>query len=262
VLIRGAEFMAHVVQMPRERPSRGPTPPSAQALRSGSSPYSVGEKRDDRIRAKLCGVFNRQRILLMTGSSGDALDLLEQEDYELQRLFSEIQASRGGSVEDRARYGDLAKEIVRHLANREAPLLDVQRVIEDAPEFERLTEKLTNGVSDRRRLIDELEKMPRGVQGINLNTGQDFDGTLQNVISVVSTDIEIDLTDVVPTAAEWLSRTGQEKELSSADHIVKHAPTNLSPKGPRWYERAPVVSRLVTIYDHLRDFPRAVKKDH
>ena len=36
----------------------------------------------------------------------------------------------------------------------------------------------------------------------------------------------------------------------------KHAPTNLELSGPRWIERAPVLSRLLTIYDHLRDFPR------
>jgi hypothetical protein len=40
-------------------------------------------------------------------------------------------------------------------------------------------------------------------------------------------------------------------------HSIRHAPTSLSPEGPRWYERAPVISRLLTIYDRLRDFPRA-----
>jgi hypothetical protein len=196
----------------------------------------------------------------MTKPTGDALDLLESEDGELQRLFSEIQESRGGSVDDRARYGDLAKEIIRHLANREAALADLQEVIDDASDVSQLSARLAEGVSDRRQLIDQLERMSRGVQGINLNTGQDFDGALQQIIDVVSSDIESDVTDLIPTAAEWLSRSGREDELSSAEHLVKHAPTNLSPKGPRWYERVRFVSRLVTIYDHLRDFPRAVKR--
>jgi hypothetical protein len=196
----------------------------------------------------------------MAEHTDDALDLLESEDRELRRLFAEIQESRGRSVDDRARYGDLAKEIIRHLANREAALVDVQQVLDDASDMSQVSTKLAEGVSDRRTLIDQLEKMSRGVQGINLNTGQDFDAVLRQVIDVVSSDIELDTTDLIPTVAEWLSRSGREKELHSAEHIVKHAPTNLSPKGPRWYERAPFVSRLVTMYDHLRDFPRAVKR--
>ena len=149
----------------------------------------------------------------MTKPTGDALDLLESEDGELQRLFSEIQESRGGSVDDRARYGDLAKEIIRHLANREAALADLQQVIDDASDMSQLSARLAEGVSDRRELIDQLERMSRGVQGINLNTGQDFDGALQQIIDVVSSDIEFDVTDLIPTAAEWLSRSGREDEL-------------------------------------------------
>ena len=196
----------------------------------------------------------------MTKHTGDALDLLESEDRELQGLFSEIQESRGDSVNDRARYGDLAKEIIRHLANREAALVDLQQVVLNASDMSQISARLAEGISDRRCLIDQLEKMSRGVQGINLNTGQDFDAALRRVIDVVSSDIDFDATDLIPTAAEWLSRSGREDELHSAEHVVKHSPTNLSPKGPRWYERAPLVSRLVTIYDHLRDFPRAVKR--
>jgi hypothetical protein len=101
--------------------------------------------------------------------------------------------------------------------------------------------------------------MSRGVQGINLNAGQDFDGTVQDLVDIVRADIDTDLADLVPAVADWLSRTRSEGQLESADYVVKHAPTSLSPKGPRWYERAPVVSRLITIYDHLRDFPRAVR---
>ena len=189
----------------------------------------------------------------------DALDLLESEDRELREFFAEIQTARGGSVDDRALYGDLAKELIRHLATREAALVEVQRVVSDAPELHHLAVHMEDGMSTRRRLISQIEKMSRGVQGINLNKGQDFDGPLQELIGIVSSDIQRDLSDTVPTVAEWLSRTDRENELSSADHVVKHAPTNLSPKGPQWYERAPFVSRLITIYDHLRDFPRAVR---
>jgi hypothetical protein len=63
----------------------------------------------------------------------------------------------------------------------------------------------------------------------------------------------------VPAVRSWLTKSGDQDPLKSADHIVRHAPTSLSPQGPRWYERAPIISRVLTIYDRLRDFPAASK---
>ncbi len=57
----------------------------------------------------------------------DALDLLEREDVELRRLFSRVEEARGETVLRRAAYGDAAKEIVQHLATREAALVEVAR---------------------------------------------------------------------------------------------------------------------------------------
>jgi hypothetical protein len=188
-----------------------------------------------------------------TKQSDDALDLLEREDVELRRLFAAIEEARADTVGGRATYGDLAKDIVQHLATREAALAEVARKIEDV---DGLAGLLDADPSTRRELLDHLEKMSRGVQGINLNIGQDFDGVVQRVIETVGPEIEKDLTDAVPAVRGWLSKS-DEDPLKSADYVVRHAPTSLNPQGPRWYERAPVISRLLTIYDRLRDFPRA-----
>ena len=195
----------------------------------------------------------------MTTKSGDALDLLAEEDHDLRRLFSELQRSRGASVEDRAVYGDLAKEIVRHVAVREAALGEIHRALSDEPQLSRIAEHLESDEASRRSLIDQVEKMSRGVQGINLNTGQQFDPLLQELISQVGTEIEWDLDVALPAVGAWLSGTGQDENLRSAKRVSKHAPTNLNATRPRWYERAAVISRILTIYDHLRDFPREVR---
>jgi hypothetical protein len=189
-----------------------------------------------------------------TRRSDDALDLLEHEDVELRRLFAAIEESRADTVGGRATYGDLAKDVIQHLATREAALVEVARKIED--QFDGVAPSLDADSSTRRELLDRLEKMSRGVQGINLNTGQDFDGVLQRVIDTVGSEIETDLIDAIPAVRGWLSKS-DEDPLKSADYVVRHAPTSLSPQGSRWYERAPVISRLLTIYDRLRDFPRA-----
>jgi len=196
----------------------------------------------------------------MKTKSGDAIDLLAQEDLQLRRLFTELPHSKGtSSVEERATYGDIAKSVIRHVAVREAALGEVHRAVSHEPQLSGLAVHLESDETARRSLIDQVEKMSRGVQGINLNTGQNFDGPFHDLIGQVGTEIEWDLDVALPAVEAWLSGTDHSHGLRSAERVAKHAPTNLHPAGSRWHERAPFISRVVTIYDHLRDFPRAVR---
>ena len=97
--------------------------------------------------------------------------------------------------------------------------------------------------------------MSRGVQGINLRVGQDFDGEMQELMQLVGTEIEWELGVALPEIKGSLRTSGLGDELKSADHIDVHAPTNLHPEGPRSWS-ADRSSRLLTVYDRLRDFPR------
>jgi hypothetical protein len=97
--------------------------------------------------------------------------------------------------------------------------------------------------------------MSRGVPPNNLNQGQDFDGALGDVVEEVAGEIEWDLDIALPTLKAAIRGTEREDELKSANHVARHAPTNLHPGGPRWFERTPIISRLVTLYDRMRDYP-------
>ena len=194
---------------------------------------------------------------MRTRDDANALELLESEDLELRDLFTELRQVRGTSVEERAEYGDIAKEIVRRVAVREAALVDVAEVAGDEPQLSGVAARIEQGRSASRAHIDRVEKMSRGVQGINLRTGQDFDSEIEELIQLIGTEIEWDLTEAIPQLNATLQRTARDGELKSARHLRKHAPTKLHPAGPRWYERAPVISRLLTVYDHLRDFPKS-----
>jgi hypothetical protein len=193
--------------------------------------------------------------------AGSALDLLEAEDVELRRLFSELQANRGSSVNERAKYGDVAKEIIRHLATREAALVDVTSVASADTRLQGTSSRFESGMHEHRPLIDSVEKMSRGVQGINLRVGQDFEGAMDDLIEVVGAEIEWELATALPELKDVLRATDRE-ELKTAEHLAVHAPTSLHPDGPRWWERAPVISRLITVYDRLRDFPREANRPH
>jgi hypothetical protein len=193
-------------------------------------------------------------------NDANALELLESEDLQLRELFTELRQRRGASVEDRAEYGDIAKEIVRHVAVREAALIDVAEVASDDPRLSGLASRIEHGRSTCRPHIDRVEKMSRGVQGINLRTGQDFDAEMEELIQLVGTEIEWDVGEAIPELRAAFRDSHREDSLKSARHLRRHAPTNLDPNGPRWRERAPVISRLITIYDHLRDFPKSSRR--
>lgn len=196
-----------------------------------------------------------------TREAPSALGLLEVEDLQLRDLFGELRQHRGTSVEDRAAYGDVAKEIVNHVATREAALVEVSKVAARELETSGFAERLEDATPVRRPHLDRVEKMSRGVQGIDVRTGQDFDGEMEALIQVVGTEIEWELDEMLPALRGALGRSGRNVDMKSAEHIKRHAPTGLDPHGPRWWERAPVVSRLITAYDHLRDFLRSRHQD-
>jgi hypothetical protein len=188
---------------------------------------------------------------------GSAIDLLETEDLELQRLFSAVRASRGPSVEERAEYGNLAKDTIEHLATREAALVDVSEVASSDPGLHEISERFQESIREHRPHIDRVEKMSRGVQGINLRVGQDFDGELEELMQVVGAEMEWELSVALPDLKGAFKAADREDDLKSAEYLSAHAPTNLHPDGPQWWERAPLVSRLITVYDRLRDFPKS-----
>jgi len=194
-------------------------------------------------------------VVLRSHAKGSALDLLEKEDLELRRLFEVLRQHRGDSVEDRADYGNAAKDVLRHLATRESALVEVGEAVSAQPGLEHLSAQLEDRMGKRREQIDRVERMSRGVQGINLNQGQDFDSELQELEQIIGTEIEWELEEAIPQIHHAMG-SDVDHDMRSARYVQQHAPTNLEPSGPRWVERAPVVSRLLTIYDHLRDFPR------
>ena len=145
---------------------------------------------------------------------------------------------RGSSVEEPAEYGHLAKSASRHLATREAALVDVARGASIDLNLQVITERFEASFHVHRPYIDRVEKMSRGVQGINLRVGQDFESDMQDLIQIVGTEIEWELGEALPAIKGSLQRPHVDEQSKSAEHISTHAPTNLDPERPRWRERA------------------------
>jgi hypothetical protein len=149
-------------------------------------------------------------VINRTGQVGTALDLLEDEDLELRRLFMALRARRGSSVDERAQYGDIAKETMRHLAKREAALVDASNVASDDPGLQEFSSRIEDGMRQHRPYIERVEKMSRGVQGIDLRVGQGFDGEMEQLMQVVGTEIEWELDVALPDLKGILEATDRQ----------------------------------------------------
>jgi hypothetical protein len=188
-----------------------------------------------------------------------AFDVLVHEDCALKDLFAQIERNRGGSVEQHYQYGNLAKQLLRRLATRESSLVDVVAGISNVPALHQLAIRMTAQDSERRELFDQLENMSHGIQGIWLNTGQDFDKPLCELMDLLSPEIEWELSEALPFIRRSMTVGDTARLFGDANYVRHHAPLRLDPSGPRWYEHAPVVSRILTLIEHLRDAPRAAR---
>jgi hypothetical protein len=188
---------------------------------------------------------------------GTSLDLLEREDRKITDLYAQMEAHAGSGVEDRAEYGQLGKEIVRRITTRESALVDVAIAAAGIPAVAAVGERLGADPVERRERIEGLEKMSRGIQGMYLNTGMDFDGELADLMTVIRPQIAWELDEAIPALRHVLSPKVEADPLQSASYVSKHSPTHVHPAGTRWYQRAPVIARLVSLFHHWSDFPRA-----
>jgi hypothetical protein len=188
-----------------------------------------------------------------------SLDVLEREDLLLRDFFKQIEENRGESVEQRYTYGNASKQVIRHVSVRQSALIDVATSISEIPSLCQIAERMIDRATARRELIHELVVMSRSVQGMYLNSGQDFDGPLTSLIGAISVEVDWELSDAIPQIRQVLDTPAKLVILRSARYVTRHAPTTLTVSGPRWYERAPVVSRIMTLFNHLRDHPRAAR---
>ena len=132
-------------------------------------------------------------------------------------------------MEERAHYAEIAKETIRHLATREAALVGASSVASDDPGLQEFSSRIEDGMRQHRPYIDRVEKMSRGVQGIDLRVGQDFDGEMEQLMQVVGTEIEWELDVALPDVKGILEATRPagaplSRTLSGTAHGSGRAP--------------------------------------
>lgn len=181
---------------------------------------------------------------------GDALDLLEYENRAIIEILHRFE-----NTDEKLRHGLAGKLLVEHLAVREAAREAVAQALLAEPDLADLGAALEEGIGDRRRALDRLDELARGVQPVNLNQGQDFDGEVASIKGGLRAEIDQDVALRLPRLRERVEGARRKRLLPSAMFIRHHAPTHLHPEGRRWYERLWPLVRLHALYDWLRGFP-------
>jgi hypothetical protein len=202
-----------------------------------------------------------QRFL---SSEASSLAVLRYEDLFLKDLFCRIRRdqdpietpdydSRAASVERRYRYGQACKQSLRCLAIRQSAAMDVAKAAMSMPQLAEASAKMIERGTLCRPLINELRVVVRAQGPMNLNSGYDFAGHMAALMEMADETIDWELNDAIPLIEGWVVASRSAPRFRGARYVTRHAPTRLNPDGPRWYERAPVVSRLGTLFDHVME---------
>jgi hypothetical protein len=201
-------------------------------------------------------------VILVKGRSQEtALELLSREDEIVQDLFSQLSTIDEPTVVGRAEYGDLSKALIRHIAVREAALVDIWATLEHSEDLPEITERIQQEMEPRRAAFGRVQTMSQGVPRINLNQGQDFAGALVALRNIVLPEIDWELRDMIPHLEHTLSEEDKHRHFHDGDYLLRHAPTRLARRRPRWYETAPIVSRLVALLVNWTDYPTLLRRE-
>ena len=178
---------------------------------------------------------------------GDALDQLLYEDRAILEILDRFEDGEA----DPLVHGDAGKLLVEHMAVREAAKEHVATALEGVPGEQDTSAALRGDEERRRDLLRRLDEMARGLRGVNLNQGQDFDGTAQRAAALLRSEIDAELRSGIPRLRERLGPA--RSDLPSARFVRRHAPTH--PRSRDSYRRAGPLVRLHAVYDFLRSFP-------
>lgn len=183
--------------------------------------------------------------------TGDALDLLEEEEGVLHQLLDRwissgaTPASPQTAVDDNWQRGTVAKLIIEHCAVRLAAEMSIARVA-GAHGLDALAEALRRDVSATHRIVDRMTEMSRGVEPISLAASTDFAAEVDALRSRLDGPEAPDMQEL-RRAVE-----GFRAEIADENYVRRHAPTH-----PPGHRHAAPLLRLQSMYDRLRGVPWA-----
>jgi len=188
----------------------------------------------------------------MRNRKANVADQLEYEDRALLELFSALE----DPDLDRVEHGRVVKLFVERLAIRESAVEIIADRLARLPDVAGVASGLRVRTPERRRMLDRLEELTRGVAPPNIDQAQDVDGAIEQIKSALLADIEMDRREVLPAARRLLAHGGR-RALPSSSYVLHHSPLHPGAHPVRWYEHVSPVVWIHAVYDYLRNLPVA-----
>jgi hypothetical protein len=192
---------------------------------------------------------------MSSDETGDALDVLKDQDRLVGELFASWRAATSALVDSddvviRSERGGDVKLLLQSLALREAATDAVEAGLRERHQ-EELADRLEGKGIERREAIDHLDVLIRGHQAMATNNAD-----VTECLSELSPMIDGELAERSALVAEIEAALGplEQRDLPSAHYVRTHSPTVPSPE-PRWHDQVGPLKRARALYDHLRSTP-------
>jgi hypothetical protein len=158
-------------------------------------------------------------------SSGALIELLQHEDYEINRLFGVFFSS--DCALDPLRRGAVGKELVDRLTMQDAANEEIARtLIHDVGRVD-LAEELDRHSRRCRRLVGELDDISAGVsrRDMRRSDGLRFDGLITELRDLRHEQVGFEVEQVIPTLRDRMTRRRQERLAGEIDRVRRRATT-------------------------------------
>jgi hypothetical protein len=180
-----------------------------------------------------------------------ALALLEHEDRALLVILDRFEGER-----DELAHGEAGQLLVEHLTLRQAAREQVAMALRQEPAVADLVESLSGDDEEARADLVQLDEMARGVDPTDLDRGQPFDRTVNEVAGPLRRQIRTELDEVIPQVQGRIPDDELERLLPSAKTVTSHALAHPDQgKPPRRLHRFAPFRSLRAMYQWMRRLP-------
>ncbi|MGH9057860.1 MAG: hypothetical protein ACRDYY_18700 [Acidimicrobiales bacterium] len=193
---------------------------------------------------------------MATNTDADALDVLTSQNRAIADLFGQWDAATatlkdGDDVDVRYKRGSAVKMLLEHLAVREAAIGAVVERLREIGSGD-LAGALEADGAERRRRIDRLDELSRGVAAVGLNNSE-ADTAVGDLARVFEQESHSRGGSLAGAVEQALGPPGG-RGLPSRRWVQMHSCTHPSPE-PHWFDRIGALEQVRDAYDHLRAAP-------
>jgi hypothetical protein len=167
--------------------------------------------------------------MIVSAVAGDLIDLLQHEEYEINRLFDEFCSSDGEA--DDLRRVVTGKELVDRLSMQHAAAEEIVRLLFRDTGRGDLAEQVDQHTRRHRRLVAEVDDISAGVspRDIRCSAGRRFDRLIIELRDLRREQVRFEVDHVIPTIRHGMSPERRERLAGEVERVRRRATTRPGP---------------------------------